>query len=52
VMGESGERLGQPVIAHLLIPKFIPAQLQNLSILVTWWGMDLMLPKRAAKSSA
>ena len=40
------------MIAHLGMPKSIPAHLQNLSILFSWIWRDVILLDRAAKSSA
>jgi hypothetical protein len=43
---------GQPVIAHLGIPSSIPTQRHNLSILLIYGCMDLMLFVIMARSSA
>ena len=43
---------GQPVIAHLLTPRSIPAHLQYFSSLLSWVCIDCRLFEMAAKSSA
>ena len=49
--GLSFDLLGHPVIAHLGMPRSIPAHSQNLSILSIWVWRDVTLLAKAAKSS-
>jgi hypothetical protein len=52
VVAGIGLLFGQPVMAHLGIPSSIPAQWQNLSILLICGCMDLISFEIMARSSA
>jgi hypothetical protein len=52
VVAGIGLLFGQPVMAHLGIPSSIPAQWQNLSILLICGCIDLILFVIMARSSA